>query len=1081
MSPTDGLRTLMAIISHHPVLERLFFASLEFAVLALLMGIVIRVTRIRSARLISVLWLLVLAKPIASLAIGSPFPIVQFEAPAAEADSEQRQADQRSLRSLAASDAISPEQGQTSFSYTASDPWEFSRSNSAKVNSAGGTNESDNRAVSDVVGDGQTPQLSPRLSWLSVAWFKANAARAALIVWVTGIVYFVVLAALDRIRLRRLVAAADAPSPGLSARYASIASSLGVKRLPTLLVTDDLESPALAGVLAPVILVPSWVLREQDSAKLDWSLRHELMHWKLLDPLANVVRELAQILFYFHPAAWWVGKKWEEAVELACDRAIVNNEADSQNYAEQLYQMLLEIRNHRGPLVNSGLFATRTQIGRRIAALLGSPLKSPSQLSLFAAVCVAILSAVTFTVGGAFVDGSVKHEAAVQDAASDNDRTTDAASTPKSDDAIVVNGRVLAPDGKPLAGAKIYVVRWYWNAAVKRVPLAEATSGTDGHFEISYRKSQFTVDVQRPEMWKEVTIVAIAEGYGPAWVGWGDIPRGQEAMLKLVRDDMPITGRVIDLEGRPIAGVRVKIGGLLASKDGDLGGWLAAIEAGEMPWTAYRHLSEGLPGLDPGFIPSEVTTDANGRFRIDGVGYERKLDLVFDGPTVAHSQVSVVTRQMKPMTQLLDTYFNHTKPLFGADFEFSAPPTQPIVGTVRDAATGIPLAGVSVESWIFATTRLADQRILKSKTDQNGRFRIVGMPKGKGNEIIAIPNDDQPYFMQEAIVPEGDGFEPVTVDIELHRGIWITGRITDKVTGKPVQAYLHYLPFLSNRYAQQLSAEFDRHGNVDGFQRRYETRPDGTYRFVGLPGRGIVGVECFTLPYRRGVGSDAIQGINEHGWFETWRNPVYPGKKWPNSMKEIDPPEGLESVTCDVELDPGETIRITVTDEDGKPLTGYTVDGRTDGSDRTQPSEQPTFDAINFGLNDPTRTMVIRHEQRNLGKVIRASIDGDRARAMTVALQPCATVTGRVLNPDGDPVSGAAIQAVVRPTEDFGKRLSQVTTDGNGRFRYTVVPGCDYYLAAEGAGIGHQALTNNLSVKPGQTVDLGDIRLKARD
>jgi beta-lactamase regulating signal transducer with metallopeptidase domain len=146
--------------------------------------------------------------------------------------------------------------------------------------------------------------------------------------------FFALIAVIDWIRLQRLVKTAHAPPADVLSRYASLAGSYDIKRLPLLRVTEELESPALAGVLSPVILLPSWLVREPDPVKLDWSLRHELMHWKLLDPLANVVRELAQVLFYFHPVAWWVGKKWDEAVELACDRAIVTNEADSNDYAE---------------------------------------------------------------------------------------------------------------------------------------------------------------------------------------------------------------------------------------------------------------------------------------------------------------------------------------------------------------------------------------------------------------------------------------------------------------------------------------------------------------------------------------------------------------------------------------------------------------------------------------------------------------------------------------------------------------------------------------------------------------------------
>ena len=81
MNTALALRNCLTLFSSHPLLERLFFASVEFALLAAMVFAAIRVSRLRSPRLASLLWLLVLAKPIVSLAIGSPLPVVRMEVP----------------------------------------------------------------------------------------------------------------------------------------------------------------------------------------------------------------------------------------------------------------------------------------------------------------------------------------------------------------------------------------------------------------------------------------------------------------------------------------------------------------------------------------------------------------------------------------------------------------------------------------------------------------------------------------------------------------------------------------------------------------------------------------------------------------------------------------------------------------------------------------------------------------------------------------------------------------------------------------------------------------------------------------
>jgi 5-hydroxyisourate hydrolase-like protein (transthyretin family) len=521
----------------------------------------------------------------------------------------------------------------------------------------------------------------------------------------------------------------------------------------------------------------------------------------------------------------------------------------------------------------------------------------------------------------------------------------------------------------------------------------------------------------------------------------------------------------------------VKVSGPNAAEDEELTPWLEAIQAGEVPWTVWKLAPKS---IDPETvdIPEEVVTDEQGRFEIHGVGRERYFSLVFKGETVAHERVEVATRQMEPIDRVISTPpFQDTEPVYGATFTFTAAPSRPVVGRVRDAETGEPLEGVSVESYKLAGYPYSNHRVLKTTTDQEGRFRLIGMPKADGNRLLALPNDDQPYFMREVEVPDPTGLGPATVEIELHRGVWITGRVTDKVTKQPVHARLHYLPLRSNKFAQAIP-EFDEHGNTNGDQLRYQTRPDGSYRLVGLPGRAIVGADSVLRQYREGVGADRIDApkYRDTQFFDTYRNPLNPGPKWPNVMKEIDPPADAESVRVDLQMDPGQSARIAIVGPDGQPITGVTVDGQTSGGFR-ETIQESTIEAINFSPGE-TRTIVFHHEERNLGQVARIRPEDGAAAAITVKLDPCATVTGRLLHEDGAPYTGLNVEASVRPSESFGKELPSVTTDSDGRFRYTIVPGSKYWLHAEGKGIRHYGtIEEELVVEPGETKDLGDLTL----
>ena len=174
-----------------------------------------------------------------------------------------------------------------------------------------------------------------------------------------------------------------------------------------------------------------------DAKRLSWSLRHELTHWKARDPWANALRRLFQILFFFHPAAWWAGKQWKEAMELACDRALVRSEHDVTEYVEELYALLTAVQHRRRLGLAGGLFATRTQLGRRIATLLTTPLRFSGRLSRGALAGLAIFAVACFSLGARF-------------APAETGVTADADVPGET-----VSGCVKDGDGVPIAGARV--------------------------------------------------------------------------------------------------------------------------------------------------------------------------------------------------------------------------------------------------------------------------------------------------------------------------------------------------------------------------------------------------------------------------------------------------------------------------------------------------------------------------------------------------------------------------------------------------------------------------------------------------
>src|SRR5205814_300645 len=115
----------------------------------------------------------------------------------------------------------------------------------------------------------------------------------------------------------------------------------------------------------------------------------------------------------------------------------------------------------------------------------------------------------------------------------------------------------------------------------------------------------------------------------------------------------------------------------------------AAPGAVSFPGGKFIH-PQGLPGLP------EATTDSSGRFRLTGLGNDRKVVLVVEGPGLATAWIAAVTRDMQPIPMTFADPRFASSHYFGSKFDFPAEPSQTIEGVVRDADSRQPLAGAQV-------------------------------------------------------------------------------------------------------------------------------------------------------------------------------------------------------------------------------------------------------------------------------------------------------------------------------------------------------------------------------------------------
>jgi RNA polymerase sigma factor (sigma-70 family) len=600
-----------------------------------------------------------------------------------------------------------------------------------------------------------------------------------------------------------------------------------------------------------------------------------------------------------------------------------------------------------------------------------------------------------------------------------------------SSNRLEIAGLVLDPEGKPAAQADLYV-----GVPAEFGPRFEkmAASDANGRFAFTTVKSGAAKPV----------VIAVAKGYGPDWIGLNEA-KG-ELSLRLVKD-LPIEGRILDTDGKPVAGAKIRIAGVSGFTGENADTFLADIQTGLNVGDAGngvgpKHWDGPLPGQD-----EQATTDKEGRFRLTGIGRERHVRLHLAGPAIQHDYFQAVTRDTKPVS--VPGPFRVK--IYGANLDFVAAAGRSVRGVVRAKSTGKPIADVVVSGG--GTT-------FSVHTDKEGRFEVQGCPKSEKYQVAAAPGAGQPYPGGRKEIDDTPGLEPLTADIELVSGIPLKGRLTDKDTGKAVSgARVAYYPVVPNPFT--LDVAYDPRQGASSAT----TAADGSYQLTVLPGAGLLTVRCPPgNPYMAACipakeireffkGRDVRRSDDQFIEVQQGGNSASPVfQEYHQAIALIDPGENDTALEKDVTVQRGKTLTGTVVGPDGAPLEGVTLDGKVLAGGK--------FTLNNLNPRRP-RGLYFLQKDKGLGLYTEALTNEDKP--VTARLQPCGSAVGRLVDQDGQPLAGEVVRI---------PSIADMKTDKEGRFRV------DHLVVGFRYEVRNAALFasyfGEFTVEPGEVKDLGD-------
>jgi RNA polymerase sigma factor (sigma-70 family) len=629
---------------------------------------------------------------------------------------------------------------------------------------------------------------------------------------------------------------------------------------------------------------------------------------------------------------------------------------------------------------------------------------------------------------------------------------------PGENQPLTITGRVLDAAGRPVAEAPVTVLgqarRPSRPTRVEPWPQALGQGKTDreGHFRLSVPRP--------PKAQAAISVVASAAGHALVWHNFMVDALPTHIEIHLPAEQL-LRGRLVDLQGQPAAGVTAHVYPTGIRQPGPP--TFSALGSPEP--------SSGLTGW-----PGPVTTDAQGRFTLGGLAPGWNVTLRIQDDRFGRQELYINLQEREKSDEV----------------SLALAPARVLTGTVTYADTGQPVPQARLLVVSEPARYHYSMRWFESQADAQGRFRVNPYP-GNSLKVVAYPPASVPYLSVSKALTWP---QPAVVQQEIHlalpRGIRLHGTVTESPSGKPVAgASVEFCPREGNNPFFREDVTEETEPAVSG--------PDGSFQTTILPGPGHLLVKGSTPDYLHAqITSRQLYGI-----------PIRPNRRhYPDALVSLDLKPDVGSHELNVTLRRGVTVKGRVVGPDGKPVAEGLFLSRSyvpdDDHTLHHVEPLPVRDG-RFELPgcDPNQVWPVffLDSKKQLGVLVELSGKQAGDEALTIHLQPCGSATARFLDDKGQPLANmqprvemslspgisffeATLESEELASDDailsnLEKRYRELRTDVQGRITFpTLIPGAPYRIVARPPEERYVVVRRDLTVKSGQTLDLGDVTVQ---
>ena len=200
-------------------------------------------------------------------------------------------------------------------------------------------------------------------------WFLQAHLDQIVLFWVIGASVLVLRLLVNWVLVQQLKSEGiQLTEPRLQVVFKRLMSSLQISKTVQLFESARVSSPLVIGFFKPVVLLPIGLATGLSNAQIEAVLAHELAHIKRHDYLINLLQSLVEIIYFFHPALWWLSARVRQERENCCDDCAVSV-CGSKLALAQALTFVEEYR--QTPALAMALTGGKMPLLRRVQRILG--------------------------------------------------------------------------------------------------------------------------------------------------------------------------------------------------------------------------------------------------------------------------------------------------------------------------------------------------------------------------------------------------------------------------------------------------------------------------------------------------------------------------------------------------------------------------------------------------------------------------------------------------------------------------------------------------------------------------------------